>query len=143
MRKHPGQHVVGVSIAPDIRVTALRNHKLELINLTDGSVRVVPGGFTLGSWSPDGKWLAGIRTEDTFLMAADTLAPGHTLGTTDLVWSPDSRYLLGNERELLCGAYAATLVAVDVESGKRTRITSSRCRIDRGTVGWVSSEVAP
>jgi len=134
-----------LSVAPDgNRATALRNHRLELIDFSKGTAAAIPGEFVLGTWSPDGKWLAAVKSgsDTTFLLDSTTLRQRRVVGPTLLVWSPDSRYLLADKRRTLCGLYAATLEVVDVETGARTEIASSRCRVDRNTVGWVSRGIA-
>lgn len=135
-----------LSLSPDgVRATAVRNHHLELIDLIHRNVEIMPDNLALGAWSPDGKWLAAMRNggEDTILLDARTLEQRRVIGNTDLKWSPDSRYLLARRGQLACGPYAATLEIVDIETGRRTSIASSRCRIDRGTLGWVSNKIKP
>jgi WD40 repeat protein len=135
-----------LSLSPDgVRATALGNHHLELIDLVHGKVTVLPDDLTIGAWSPDGKWLAavGSKSDKTILLDARTLIRRRAIGSTDLRWSPDSRYLLARKGGLACGPEIGTLEIVDIESGKRTEIKSSRCQIDTSTTGWVSSGIAP
>jgi WD40 repeat protein len=133
-----------VEVSPDgKRAIALRNHELHLIDLTNGKVSVMPNDFILGAWSPDGKWLAAVKngSDKTFLLDARTLAQSRIIGSTELKWSPDSRYLLGIKHDFACSPEIGTLEVVDIENGRRTEIASSRCRIDRSTLGWVSNEI--
>jgi len=144
----PYAHWEYISVSPDgLRAVALRNHRLELINLSDGEVSVVGGGaYLMGAWSPDGRWLAAVKSkaDDTSLLNARTLGEGRPIGGTDLQWSPDSRYLLARERSLLCGlGETGTFEVVDVALGKRSEVQSSRCLINRARTGWVSSAIAP
>jgi len=137
-----------ISLSPDgARAVALRNYHLELISLSDGKISVLGGGaYLMGSWSPDGRWLAATKIADdnTMLLDARTLTDGRSIGITDLEWSPDSRYLLARKRSVLCGlGEVATFETVDFETGRRTEVKSSRCLIDRARTGWVSSEISP
>jgi hypothetical protein len=137
-------HWLGISVSPDgTRATAHRNHHLDLIDLVAGTVTQAPDDFLLGAWSPDGKWLAAVKagSNATVLLDARTLEQRRVIGMTDLVWSPDSRYLLAKNRQIPCGPEAATLQMVDVDTGKRIEIRASKCLIDRDTVGWVSEQV--
>jgi hypothetical protein len=136
-----------LSLSPDeTRAAAVRNRHLELIDLTTGAVTEPRGGrYARGAWSPDGKWLAVIETEsgNTILLDPRTFEERRVLGATDLQWSPDSAYLLARTRQLVCGiGEAGTLEAVNIATGRRTEIASSRCLIDRNTIGWVRSQVA-
>lgn len=141
-----------LSLSPDgTRATALRNHHLELIDLLTGKIEPFEGGIQLGAWSPDGKWFAAssptIPLPTIILMDAKTLSRRRSLGVAEPRWSPDSRYLLNKKFRFQCGLAAfsgvGTLEMVNVETGQRIEIESSRCLIDRNTIGWVSSEIRP
>jgi WD40 repeat protein len=124
--------------------TALHNYRLELIDLTNGKTKPVGEGMELGAWSPDGKWLAVSESggqQRTILLDAETFARRRILGSSDLEWSPDSRYLIGWKRHDLCGWFRGTLQAIDINSGKRLTIKSSRCKVDQATTGWVSRDI--
>jgi WD40 repeat protein len=134
----------GLSISPDgKRAMAAHNHRLWLIDLDHDTTTPLDGGLMMAAWSPDGKWLAVGEDEGkkTVLLDAATFSHRRTLGTSDLVWSPDSRYLLGVDDH--CGSYYGTLVMIDIESGKRTIIESSKCKINQATTGWVSNSIRP
>jgi hypothetical protein len=137
---------MSLSLSPDAtRAVAVRNRHLELIDLATGAV-TEPWGSTYarGAWSPDGKWLAVIEAEsgNTVLLDSHTFGKKRALGATDLKWSPDSAYLLAQTPQLLCGlSEAETLEAVNVATGRRTEIASSRCLVDRNTFGWVRSQI--
>jgi len=144
----PYAHWAYLSLSPDgRRAVALRNHHLELISLSDGKVSILGDAtYEMGAWSPDGRWLAATKITDdnTRLLDAHTLADGRSIGATDLEWSPDSRYLLARRRSVLCGlGEVATFETVDLRTGKRTEVKSSKCLIDRARTGWVSSEISP
>jgi len=143
---NPLSHWSNLDLSPDgKRATALRNHHLELIDLIHGRVTVLAEDLILGAWSPNGDWLAAMESgsDKTLLLDARTLQRRRVIGSTDLRWSPDSRYLLARKHNLTCGPEAGTLEIVNIETGKRTEIASSKCHIDRSTTGWVSSEVKP
>jgi WD40 repeat protein len=131
-----------VSLSPDgERAVAVRNGRLELIHLSHGITEPLGDEFFIAEWSPDGKWLAAVEKGDagrTILMDATTLTRRRVLGPSELDWSPDSRYLLGFKS---CDAYYGTLEAIDVGTGERTTIQSSKCQVNQATTGWVSSEI--
>jgi WD40 repeat protein len=142
---NPSSHWSELSLSPDEKhAIALRDHHLFMIDLKEGKTASLPDGLILGAWSPDGRWLASIRSgsDETILMDATTLKAKKVIEATDLVWSPDSCYLLATTRHLSCGPEAGTLAMVDVNSGKRLEIRSSNCQIDRNTLGWVGSGVS-
>jgi len=125
---------------------------LERIDLVHGTTRSLGSEFSMGVWSPDGKWIAA-RASSGYdkLLLIDSgdfshrrfLGGGTALRPT---WSPDSRYLLlWKEYLFRCGIYPdldppATLETFDIQTGKRSTIRSSRCQIT-GRTGWVSSEI--
>src|ERR1035438_3432289 len=48
---------MGLAVSPDgRRAAAMRQRILEVIDLTDGSVRTLSPDLELGTWSPDGMW---------------------------------------------------------------------------------------
>jgi hypothetical protein len=133
-----------VSVSPDgTKAVAFRHKRLELIDLLKGNVILLDTGFEQGAWSPDGKWLAvnDRKKVRTILLGANTMTPGRSFAWTHLKWSPDSRYLLGAAAHDLCGPYFGTLQAIDIETGKTTRISSSECKINSVTTGWVSADI--
>jgi hypothetical protein len=125
---------------------------LELIDLVHGTSRTISSEFWIGVWSPDGKWVAvlGNRNRKTSLIDPHDSSRRRDLGGTSVIkpeWSPDSRYLLLWEHSLRCGIGIdldppATLVTLDIESGKRSTIRSSQCQLVFGSTGWISEEVA-
>jgi WD40 repeat protein len=122
-------------------VFSIKSGSSGLIDLTDGSVKQLPSNLELGTWSPNGKWLATIdrKKGHTILMDAVTLTHLKTLPESNLDWSPDSRYLLGVKKRDVCGSYFATLEATDIETGKTVTIEPSHCRIYKATTGWVQA----
>ena len=132
--------------------------QLQVVDLVHGTITFLPPQFSKGqwragaAWSPDGKWIAVLESRRwgrTFLLDANDLSIHRILSTgyhrMTPVWSPDSRYLLRGKLQLRCGIGIAddppyTLEIVDVESGKRTMVRSSRCKMDNGLAGWLSGE---
>jgi hypothetical protein len=138
----------GLSLSPDgVEAAAVRNRRLEIVNLREGAIRSVKEGFAYGAWSPDGKWIAAIdRQQRTLLLDPSGLQETRDLGPTGgtvVAWSPDSRYLL-LWKEDRCGVYSesyGTLERVDLSTGKRSTVAGSACRIRQFTFGWVRPEI--
>jgi hypothetical protein len=107
----------------------------------------------MGAWSPDGKWIAAResgRYDKLFLLDALDFSRRRALGgaiVAEPTWSTDSRYLLLWKDYLFrCGIYPdleppATLETLDVQTGKRSAIRTSQCKITGGPTGWISSEI--
>jgi WD40 repeat protein len=133
---------LAVSLSPDgHRGTAVHNGDLVVFDLPSGNSRVLGRGFERASWSQDGKWLAALvvgNNETVVLFDAETLMRRRTLKSSGVAWSPDSKYLLG-QTSRGCGllSYAGSLEKIEVSSGKRMVIATSRCQVNRATYGWV------
>ena len=132
-----------LSLAPNgEHAVAIHNQRLELIDVARRESRVLGGGFLAASWSPDGRWIAALESvtgEKTILIDAKSLTRKRVLGTSETHWSPDSRYLLAvNPRG--CDE-AGTIESLEVKTGARVTISSSRCRVYQPTTGWVSSSI--
>ena len=135
-----GQSLLSYS-SGELRVVDLRTGRSQLIGMADG----------VGTWSPDGKWIAALLkrggASGLVLVDAMNIAKRRMLGRAPTsgypVWSPDSRQLLLERSQSRCGDLLSSLEAVDVESGTRVPITSSSCEIYTGVVGWVDSKVVP
>lgn len=120
------------------RLLVHNNSGLSIVSVANGSITSL-GDFAAGAWSPDGKWLAAVEASgrrSTILMDAASLKEVRTLGTSSAQWSPDSRYLLGMTSDF-CGPYWFTLEVIDVGTGERLVVGSSRCRVNLSTTGWV------
>ena len=139
--KHLWTHL---SLSPDgERAVAVRNGRLELIDVGRGITKPLGDEFLIAAWSPDGKWLAAVEKGErgrTILMDAKSLSRKRILGPSELGWSPDSRYLLGFKS---CDAYNGTLEVIDIETGERAPVKSSECQVNQATTGWVRSDIAP
>jgi hypothetical protein len=124
---------------------AVAFHKgLELLDLVNGKSRSIGAEFWTGAWAPNGKWIAALkgRKSQLFLIDPDDLLHHRPLGGTGggLHWSPDSRYLLLFKDQLLCGFNFYTVETLEIATGKKSLIRSSRCNIEGGATGWVDSE---
>ena len=133
----------GLSLSPDGERLLVHNRSgLKIVNLADGNVEPL-GDFMAGEWSPDGKWLAAVETAGqrrTILMDAKTLKEEKTLGNSTAHWSPDSRFILAVSSDL-CGPYWFTLEVIDVASGERLSVDSSKCKVNVSTTGWVKARL--
>ena len=115
------------------------NGLAHVIDLDTGIKRTLSGHLFTAEWSPDGKWLAALEEGErgrTILFDAKDLTPKRTLEHSELAWSPDSRYLLGLKT---CNETFATIEIIDIETGRRTVVQSSKCKVNQATLGWVSS----
>jgi hypothetical protein len=125
----------------DEKAVGSHDGRVELIDIAKGSAEPLDAAFFQAAWSPNGKWLAAVEKGQrgrTIVMDAKTLIRWRTLGSSELNWSPDSRYILAVEP---CGPYSGTLNATSIESGKKTVIESSHCRVNQATTGWVRSDI--
>jgi hypothetical protein len=132
-------------ISPDgLRVLTHRGNELEVLNLESGLTYSIGAGLSMGSWSPDGRWIAAWGGGRLKLIDPESPSRQRKLGASGegaAKWSPDSKFLLLEKSELRCAPYLyyGSLEAVDVETGKRTIIKSSRCNAG-GWVGWIDPE---
>jgi len=144
-----------VSLSPDDRqaVTSL-DGVLQIVSLEDGTIQSLGRGLVHGGWSPDGKWIAAIELGRAGLCKAiliDASSPSRrrdlgSIEDEDLVWSPDSHYILHSIGGSDCPATsreARSLDRIDAATGKRSVIKSSICKVIAGSeIGWISSDVA-
>ncbi len=136
------------------QAVASHDRHLELLDLVQGVTRSLGNEFETGIWSPDGKWIAARESGDRdriWLIDAANFSRRRSLGAAVVLmpeWSPDSRYLLlWKDYIFRCGFYLdvdppSTLETLDIQTGKRSTIKSSRCKITAGPTGWISSEIA-
>jgi hypothetical protein len=100
------------------------------------------------AWSPDGHWIS-VDDQDRgiYLIQSDDLKRRKHLASSSggvaVSWSPDSKYLLVPKSELRCflSLYFVSLVAVNIETGKSTKITNSHCEVISGQTGWVDPSI--
>ncbi len=157
--KFPGCGGGGGPISPEgKRALTFAGGKLEVIALETGAVHVIDGlgagvisgGITWVSgcdWSPDGRWIACVRNGNIILVNSDNSRERKDLGRSGSLqprWSPDSRTILISKPEVGCGlGYGGSLELIEVYTGKRTRVTSSRCRVGSGMLAWVDTDSVP
>ena len=137
----------GLSLSPDgaqaVAVHSRRIHSLDLIDIARRQVRSLGTGFAKASWSPDGRWIAALEEGGkwrTVLFDAQTLARVKMLGTSEAQWSPDSHYLLAVSGRW-CFNESGTVQTLDIHSGVKTTVGSSKCQVYQTTTGWVSSDI--
>jgi hypothetical protein len=120
---------------------------VRLIDLKTGSMKVLTSQHGIAAWSPDGRWIGALQIgpwpKPAKTILIDPADPSHIRdlgGITDyeLVWSPDSRYIMHTEWSL-CGL---TLETIDIKSGKRAKINSSKCHVGLNRIiGWLSNDL--
>lgn len=123
------------------RVLSYQGNALDVLNLETGVKYSLGAGLSDGRWSPDGQWIAAWGSGKITLIKADDPSNRKNLGKCcdgGVQWSPDSKFLLLTKSELRCALYLYfnSLQILDVETGKRTVIKSSRCSTG-GWVGWI------
>lgn len=137
-------------ISPDgKRALSSDGKHLSLQDLDTGATQSLGEG--VGSWSPDGRWIAA--SEHGRIVLIDASAPSHRkkLGASGvnnhLIWSPDSKRLLFVKQEQRCNFLllfqvddSESLEVVDVETGKRYPIQSAHCAVSSSTVGWIDAK---
>jgi hypothetical protein len=151
-----------ISLSPDAeQAVTVRQSQLELLDLVKGTEKPLEGTgekVWRASWSPNGKWIAalvgtadsgGMNDGGSKTILIDPSDPTHRRefqGKSDkeVVWSPDSRYLLhavwsSKPKTSDC----LTLEAMDVETGKRSVLGASQCKVSNASIGWVSSTLQP
>jgi hypothetical protein len=133
----------GISLSPDgEQVIAVRERRLELVNLETGAVRSLGEGFYLASWSPDGLWIAALEfggRSRTILMDTTSFSKRRELPDAEVIWSPDSRYLVAVRLPARCGGYRGTIQLIDIESGKTSTLQNSVCKVNHSIIGWVNT----
>lgn len=149
-----------LSLSPD-GGHALANvgRDLEMIDLVHGTFKSLGMKFSKGIWSsgaalsPDGNRIAvmeSARRGKLFLLDARNLSDVSALhgGSHRMTpaWSPDSRYVVRSKLRLRCGVGIDvnppfTLEIVDTETGNRTPIQSSTCKVQEASVGWLRSDL--
>jgi Tol biopolymer transport system component len=104
-------------------------------------------------WSPDGRWIALVLEGRTIvdskrIVLVDANEPSNQKGLGQygggyVSWSPDSKYLLLYKKQPVCifNKSLTSLEVLDVTTGTRRVIPSSRCKIsDFDWIGWVDRD---
>jgi hypothetical protein len=131
-----------------------RGDGLAVIDLATGVTVQLGTGLWKGAWSPDGRWIAvlqldprseqpGPRCSRTIRIDAHDFSQRRDMGgraDTEVMWSPDSRYLLYSEWQPPCShGDDPTVLTMDIESGKRAIVKESKCNVNGSLrIGWVS-----
>jgi len=140
----------GGLLSPDEKQAVVKAGKqLGLLNVETRAARTLKGTSVdmQCAWSPNGQWIAGVRNGQITLIGAEENTPGpRNLGASGdgpVQWSPDSKFLLLRKSQLSCipSLYGESLEVIDVETGKRTPIRSTHCRILSGAYGWIDRDV--
>jgi hypothetical protein len=142
----PGSAWADLSISPNgERAVAIHKHQLELIDIIKGATQPIGSDFWAGAWAPNGRWIAVLAGKKSQLFLIDPANLSHrlSLGRVDggVLWSPDSRYLLLTREQLFCGFYLYSLETLEIATGKRSLVRSSRCNIEGGAIGWVDNGI--
>jgi hypothetical protein len=118
-----------ISLSPGgERVVAVRKGHLELVDLAAGTIRSLGDGFYKAAWSPNGLWIAALEYRGryrTILIDTSSFERHRELPNSNVVWSPDSRYLLAGRESFGCNPEWGSIGMMDVESGKLSIIRSS------------------
>lgn len=137
---------LSLSLSPDgTHAIAIQNNSLQLIDIAGRAAKSLGDGFIKASWSPDGQWIAALENGAkwrTVLFDAVRLSRTKVLPTSETQWSPDSRYLL-SVGGWGCFFETGTIQTLDIQSGAKATIKSSRCKVYMTSTGWVSSEIVP
>ncbi len=151
----------GGAVSPDGQ-RAVRHvmGNLRLTELRSGVSRVIKGFGSSSTqddvawlhnvaWSPDSRWISVVdQDRQISLINSDDMERRRNLGSSSsgvsVSWSPDSIYLLVPKSGFRCALYLSfvSLQAVDIETGKRIKIESSRCEVTGGWVGWIDPSIA-
>jgi hypothetical protein len=139
-------------LSPDGREALISaNRRLALLDLTDGKVTPIGSELWVGSYSPDGKWIAALELgppgrSRTILIDRKDFSRRRDLGGSnddEVVWSPDSRFILHAVYRPACPSQSAlALETLDIETGKRFTLKESICNAGSSRdIGWVSSKI--
>lgn len=132
----------GLSLSPDGRqLIAVREHRLELIDLETKAIKSLGDGFLHAAWSPDGRWIMALEYEgknQSVLIDSSDLDKRSEFPSSEGIWAPDSHHILASRTHARCPPGFGTLELIDIESGKTSIIESSTCKINRLVFGWVN-----
>jgi hypothetical protein len=120
-----------------------------IVTLQSASAQTIrqSSASTYWTWSPDGRWVAGIVNGDIILVDSNDTPRAKDLGTSgdgSIMWSPDSTRLLIVREESSCAPtiIGRSLQTLDVRTGRREPVRDSRCRVGNGEIGWIDRGVA-
>lgn len=151
-----------LGMSPDgTKVSASSQSAIRIVDLETAVAESLVGEFLKGVWSPDGRWIATVESSPrngpglsrTILVDAEEPSRRRDIGGEvghDAIWSPDSRHLLYSEWSARCpghspidpGPTPLTLFITHVETGERSEVSESRCKVNAYLkLGWVSLDV--
>jgi WD40-like Beta Propeller Repeat len=128
-------------ISPDGQhVVSRLGKQFSVLDLRGGSVQPIKGLASDARcfWSPNGQRIACVSDGHITLLDAHDLSRHKSLGPAGygLVWSPDSTRLLLS-RGCFLVPYGARLEVIDVDTGSRSKVVSSECKIATNNFGWL------
>lgn len=130
--------------------------QLDVVDLASGSIAPISPKYEHAQWAPNGQWVAAEETiaernpTASRLVLLDPInfkfrrSLGEAPHRPKFAWSPDSRFLLIPKPQVSCSLYfpdVSSLQTIEVTTGRKAIIGSSRCRFGGGSVGWISAEV--
>lgn len=128
------------------------NHRLALLDLANGTITPLGSELMVGSYSPDGKWIAAVELHNpkpSRLILIDRMdfSRRRDIGESNndkVAWSPDSRLLLDAAYRGACPSQnPIALETLEIETGKKVIIKNSICNAGAGRdFGWVSNKIA-
>jgi hypothetical protein len=142
-----------LSLSPEgTEALILADRRLALLDLAKGSITKIEGQLSGGSFSPDGRWIAVLQLGDpkapskTILIDRTNLASRRDLGgveDSELVWSPDSRFLLHAVYRPACPSQnPLALETLEVQTSNRALIKDSICNSGSSRqIGWIRSDI--
>lgn len=138
-------------LSPNTREALISaDRRLSTLDLENGKVTPVGSDLSVGSYSPDGKWIAAIELRNpsppaTILIDRQDLSRRRDLGGSDdeVIWSPDSRFLLHAMYRPACPSQnPLVLETLEIETGRRSTLKSSICNAGSGRdIGWVDDKI--
>ena len=131
----------------------LANRRLARLDLISGAISPLGSQLWGGSFSPDGKWIAALdlggpsTPSRTILIDPKDSDRRRDLGglnDDEVVWSPDSRFILHAVPQPACPSQnPLALETIDIETGKRAVIPNSVCNTGlTRQMGWVRNDIA-
>jgi hypothetical protein len=145
----------GGAVSPDGKqVLGYSGGKLCMIDLAGGALQAIKGLDGLSradvmwkkqvTWSPDGHWII-VSADPKRLVLIDTRSPFKQkklgpLADGAAVAAPDAKRLLVLKSQAHCSLalYFQSLETIDIETGVRSVIKSSQCKLSGGFFGWIN-----
>lgn len=121
----------------------------EFIDLLSKTTSLPGEDFWKAAFSPDGKWIAALEDgpngiSKTVLIDAKDSSRRRDLGGTsdvEIVWSPDSRYILHVEQRSCPWQHPLSLEIISIETGRRSIVPNSKCKVPTHFIGWIGGNL--